>query len=314
MKKSLRISLGALLLLSISVFPALKADAFGPYGFDLTHTASTCTTPNEDAQNGGDITINLNQATYTAGQTAVITAQLSTGSYPTSGATRTMWFRLRDPQGNIFYNNTLSAGASASNSGTFTTGAISLSGAYTMEFGVTLNYTQGPCQEAFSSGQQSFSAFTVAAACAEPNGPYNHAWCQARGYDYSTNTCNGYCASCGAGTTWNGSSCVSNPSPTITVSVSPASISSGGSFNVNMSSTNATSCVWSRTNSANYGAGWSNASVGATSLTTTGSGWAGPGWATYSFTCSNSVGSASGSGTVNIAAPAAVPTVNIYFQ
>ncbi len=99
----------------------------------------------------------------------------------------------------------------------------------------------------------------------------------------------------------------SAPAPTVTATVSPTNIPDLGSFTVTMSSTNATSCTWSRTNSANYGAGWSNASVGGTSLNTTGSGWAGPGWATYSFTCTGAGGSATDSDTVTIAAPAPTP-------
>lgn len=59
-----------------------------------------------------------------------------------------------------------------------------------------------------TAGHGVSSWFGITVPCTEPNGPYGNAWCQARGYNYSTNTCLGYCANCAAGTTWNGSSCV----------------------------------------------------------------------------------------------------------
>ena len=46
-------------------------------------------------------------------------------------------------------------------------------------------------------------------SCTNPNGPYNNAWCQARGYNVSTDSCLGHCG-CDPNHTWNGTSCVAN--------------------------------------------------------------------------------------------------------
>lgn len=79
---------------------------------------------------------------------------------------------------------------------------------------------------------------------------------------------------------------VSAPAPTVTVTASPASISSGGSSTVSWSSTNATSCA------SNWWSGSSSTSGSVTvspSVTTN-----------YTKTCSNASGSNTGSATVSV--------------
>lgn len=137
-----------------------------------------------------------------------------------------------------------------------------------------------------------------------PGGPYGDAWCQGLGYDYSTDSCLGYCA-CTAPNVWDGADCVAATGPVPPVvdlkvngSNGPLSLVSGAMRNFSWTSSNATSCT------AASGDGWSGAKAtsGAESL---------PANVTTShiLTCTGPGGINSDSVQVNIAC---VPTTGAY--
>ncbi len=93
--------------------------------------------------------------------------------------------------------------------------------------------------------------------------------------------------------------CVAGPTPTVTLSASSASITSGSSSTLTWSSTNATSCTasgaWSGTQATS--------GTQAVSPTST---------STYTLSCTGASGSASGSTTVSVSAPtASAPTLSL---
>ncbi|MGB4943470.1 MAG: hypothetical protein WBO92_05195 [Candidatus Moraniibacteriota bacterium] len=101
-----------------------------------------------------------------------------------------------------------------------------------------------------------------------PGGPYGDAWCQGLGYDYSTDSCLGYCA-CTAPNVWDGADCVVSAGPVppvvdlkINGSNGPLALVSGAVRNFTWTAANATTCT------ASSGDGWSGvkAATGAESL------------------------------------------------
>ncbi len=107
-------------------------------------------------------------------------------------------------------------------------------------------------------------------------------------------------ASCASGSSWNGSTCLTNQiaTPTVSLTANPSNIQSGNSSSLTWTSQNATSCYapWT-SSSANAG----SASVSPTMTTT------------YSITCINSTGlQATANATVSVNQQTQSPTVNLY--
>ncbi|MES3004914.1 MAG: GBS Bsp-like repeat-containing protein [Patescibacteria group bacterium] len=100
-----------------------------------------------------------------------------------------------------------------------------------------------------------------------------------------TQQCNGTCSGA-AGVTPSNALC---PLSTVDATATPTSVQSPTSFRITMTSTNASSCTWSR--SGSYSGNWTNAPLGATSYDSGNLSW-GQGNATYTFTCVNAAGTA----------------------